>query len=204
MPDSAQSPSQKEPLDLRELEACLKGGPDLIIELLRSVRSLPKVAENGSSECPFAEDWYAKKEELQFGAQSTLKRLGEYAEAIEQLTEQISRDMAVVSDTEDRVHGGRAREHLSDAEAGLNFKRGYYRRTSRRIQKMIGLLQKAIAEASGKRFPNRVPRRRPKLQPLQPSVALPPLRPDAPRPGADQERLDIFELERLQHRGLEG
>jgi len=48
--------------------------------LLRAARQLAEVDEDGYSECPFAEQLYAEKEEAQRDAEICLKKLDEFYE----------------------------------------------------------------------------------------------------------------------------
>ena len=64
----------EETITIAVIEAFLQKAAQCVQELLRAASQLPKIDENGSSECPFAEELYAKKEEAQKKA-----RLGTYS-----------------------------------------------------------------------------------------------------------------------------
>ena len=53
-------------------------------QLERAVQSLPRVNTKGSSECPFAEDLYAQKEELESAVGRDVAMLGGYLAALQE------------------------------------------------------------------------------------------------------------------------
>jgi len=148
-------------ITIAEVESFLATAKNCIEELLRAARQLPKVDEDGSSECPFAEELYAKKEEAQKKAQECLEQLNEYQDWVEQELTRCQSNLSVVSSGKSALHTDRAIGRLSDAEERLVALCEKLEELLEKIQKIFRHLQESLKEAFSKQFPGRIPRKYP-------------------------------------------
>jgi len=154
----AKKPTE-ENITIAEIESFLSKAAGCVEELLHAARQLPEVNEDGSSECPFAEEWYAKKEEAQEKVSQCLKQLDEYSCWI---TEEIGRcknNMTVISAQQDKLNNDRPRKYFSDAEAQLA---AIYKRLITLLEKVKEIFmkaQEAFREAAQKQYPGKIPKK---------------------------------------------
>ena len=76
-------------LSLEYLNSFLSYMPKRLDELLDAVKILPKVNQDGTSECPFAEDLYVQKDELAEKVEKEAKRIQPYLRLVEKETDVI-------------------------------------------------------------------------------------------------------------------
>jgi hypothetical protein len=147
----------EETITIAEIESFLPKAAGCIEELLRAARSLPKVDKDGSSECPFAEEWYAKKEEAQEKVSKCLKRLNKYSCWITKEISRCKNNMTVISAHQDQLNNDRPRKYFSEAEAKLA---ALYKRLIsllEKVKEMFTKAQEAIREAAQKQYPGKIP-----------------------------------------------
>jgi phage host-nuclease inhibitor protein Gam len=185
----------KRRINLTDVENCIRAARDRAGELLSAARSLPKVDDEGNSDCPVAEELYAKKEKLQQEVEGLFKRLHECKADVEYLIDNCKRNLAVVSANEDMLNSDRPRAKFSEAEAALAAKYKAYVRLRDRIEEAIKIVDKALREAAGKRYPGKIPEERPGTR-FSPQPTDPDRQPASERSGADKELDDLFELDR--------
>ena len=178
----------KENVNLNEAEKALESTKKCMEDLDRSVHSLPSVDEEGNSECPFADELYAKKEELQEKLESRLKDLFELLKAVEAEIKRCEKNLAVVTGHKDRIHGDKVRDQYSDEELKLAARIKQLTEIREQIQKAIKAVQKALAEAKARYYPGTKPEKGPGISDDSPT---PPLKGS----DADRELDDLLELE---------
>ena len=147
----------KKNVDLDQVEDSLEYAHDQIEKLDRSVHSLPKVDEDGNSECPFAEEMYAQKEDIQAQLNGQLKGLYEKQEAIDAENTRCKNNLVVISAHERRIHRDSVRDQYSQAEVELCARIECLSEMQERVTKTIKDVQAALAEASEKYYPGRCP-----------------------------------------------
>lgn len=192
-----------EHVNIDEVEAYIQSALARAEDLFQAVHSLPNVDEQGDSECPFAEELYAKKEECQKEVQGCLSRLQGHLSAVEEAIARINGDQELVSAHGAQLHGDRAKGHFSQAEGELGALCKRYEKLRDRIEETIERIEEILAEAATKQFPGRQPRRWPGGGGKGPN---PPGEPTGQGPGgsgADQELEALFELDkqRISDRG---
>ena len=164
-------------------------------EALRSaVSSLPEVDKEGQSDCDFAEELYAKKEELQEQVRAGLQELAEHLRDVTQEMQKIKGDLAVVSAHQDQLNGDRAREHFSEAEVHLAALYKRYRKLRDRLEEVIEVVREVLEEAASKRWPLGKPRTRQEIEcgdTDPPERLVPSYQPE----GADKELQDLIEMD---------
>ena len=148
----------KRRINLTDVKSTVETARDRAEELLTATRSLPDVDEEGNSDCPFAEERYAKKEKIQQEVEGLFKRLHESKADVEYLIDNCKRNLEVVSANEDMLNSDRPRAKFSEAEAALAVKYKAYVRLRERIEETIKIVDKALREAVGKRYPGRSPK----------------------------------------------
>jgi len=179
----------KENVSVENTEKTLEGTEKNIEDLDRSVHSLPAVDKEGNSECPFAEELYAKKEKLQEKLQSQLKELYKILEAIEAEISRCRNNLTVVTSHQNKINGDKVRDHYTEEEARLAARITQLNNMREEVLKAIKACQKAIAEASAKYFPGRKPREWPGLPDDPNSI-------DTGNSSGDGELDDLFELDK--------
>ncbi|HUT58674.1 MAG TPA: hypothetical protein VNA25_12585 [Phycisphaerae bacterium] len=187
-------------IDLADVKSCIQAARNRAAELLAAARSLPNVDDEGNSDCPFAEELYAKKEKLQREVEGLLKRLHECKADVEYLIDNCKRNLEVVSANEDMLNSDRPRDKFSEAEAALAVKYKAYVRLRERIEETIEIVDKALREAAGKRYPGKIPEEWPGTG-FSPQPTDQDQQPASEQSGADKELDDLFELDRRSRAG---
>ncbi len=189
------STNREQQLTIKEIESIVAGAVSDAQELQQSSGSLPNVDQEGNSECPFAEQLYAKHEELRKKVQRRLAELHECLAAIDEQITKYGHDLAVVSANKDRLNRDRPRAHFSEAEAELA---GLYKRCLQvrdRVEQAILFVDEVLQQAATKRFPGRIPRDRPQWggAAAGPGSSNPV---GDGKSGADRELAALFEMDR--------
>ena len=184
----------KQSINLTELENCLGAAQKTTEKLLRAVRSLPKVDQNGNSECPFARELYVKKEELEKEVTALLRQLEEYQVAIEKLIQSSKQDLLVVSARADLLNGDSPRAHFSDAEGLLASAYKNYLRFRNCLHRTIKMVREVLAAAAAKPYPGPLPGSQLQM-PSQPGDDLVWPKPYQELGGADRELSSLFALD---------
>lgn len=201
--NTATGPSDAPP-NFGQVESDLQAAESKAEALQRAVQSLPRVDEDGHSDCPFAEELYAKKDKLQEELQGLVERLQSHHAAIEKEIARIKNNMVVISAQQDQLHGDRPREHFSEAEAELAALYKRYVRLRDRVADAIEAVLKVLSDACSKQYPGGKPRENPWAGEGDPGPGQEPLIPRRPPGGADQELEDLFEMDsRRKSRGPE-
>jgi len=148
-------------------------------EYLGAVRVLPRVDRDGHSDCPFAEELYARKEEWEAKLRDGLASLQAELRKVEEALTLCRRRGAVVEGDQSRLTGEDAKRRYADAQARLEEECEQYIRMRRDLTRAIETIGKALATGSLKQYPGRRPRR-----PLPFPLPLPiPGGPVTPAPG---------------------
>lgn len=187
---------QEQPVTIEQIEGIVTGAVSDAKELQQSTGSLPKVDQDGHSECPFAEDWYANHEELRKKVQ---KRLPELHECLTVVAEQIRKygnDLAVVSTHKDQLNRDRPRSHFSEAEAELAALYKRHLQLQDRLEQAILFVNDVLQEASTKQFPGKIPQKWPQLggAPGAYAAQADPNPVDDGKSGADRELTALFDM----------
>ena len=185
----------KKRINLTDTKKNTEAARDRAGELLTAVRSLPNVDDEGNSECPFAEELYAKKEQIQQEVEGFLKRLHESKADVEYVIDNCKRNLEVVSANEDMLNSDRPRAKFSEAEAALAVKYKAYVRLRERIEETIKIVDEALRKAAGKRYPGNIPEERPGTE-FSPQPTDQNQQPASEPSSADKELDDLFELDR--------
>jgi uncharacterized protein YdhG (YjbR/CyaY superfamily) len=154
-------PDKERRFTIEQIESIVAGAVSEAKALQQSSGSLPEVDQEGHSECPFAEDLYAKHEELRDKVQKRLAELNDCLTFVAERITKVGNDLVVVSTHEDRLNRDRPRAHFSEAEAQLAALYKRYLQLQERIKQAIQFVNDVLQEASTKRFPGKIPQKRP-------------------------------------------
>lgn len=155
----------KKRITVAEVESFLATAQSCVQELLMAARQLPKVDGDGYSECDFAEQLYATKEEAQKKTQGCLEKLGEYQSWVEEQIGRCQANLSTVSSGKSALSTDGPRDRLSEAEEKLSAFCKKLGKLREKIDEVFRQMQSAIKEASQKQFPGRIPRKNPQFSP---------------------------------------
>lgn len=149
------------PKDLSFLDKDLSAALSEAKELQQSVRSLPKVDPKGNSECPFAEELYAKKEELQKKVEYRFEQLHVYLELVEEIINEIKKDLGLITYQEDQLQRQPPKQHYSDAKTELAGKYQQHRNLQEEVKRVMQVVDEVLQQAVAKRYPGKIPQKWP-------------------------------------------
>ncbi|MHC4116586.1 MAG: hypothetical protein ACYSWO_03655 [Planctomycetota bacterium] len=189
-------PDKEQPVTVEQIEGIVTEAVSDAKALQQSSGSLPKVDQDGHSECPFAEELYAKHEELRKKVQKRLPQLHECLTVVAEQITKYGNDLVVVSTHQDRLNRDRPRAHFSEAEAQLAALYKRYLQLQDRVEQAIHFVNDVLQEASTKRFPGKIPQKWPQSGGVAGASAAQ----TDPNPvgdgksGADRELTALFEM----------
>ena len=158
-------------------------GNAAVSKLQNCLSMLPKVNEDGTSECPFAETLYAEKEEAEQTLRSTVNLVRSYVPVIEEALVAAQSDLGQIQDKIGGLSGEEVKEELKDAEREARRLVNEILKDQRWFSDLLSSIQHALGEARAKRFPARAPKKSSvSAPPLAMRQALPP--PPLPPPPA--------------------
>ena len=123
--------------------------------------ALPKVEADGQSECSFAEQCYAQKEEIVGELRRLIAVFRSYVPAIDAEVARIERDYMLTGAARDRLHGAEPRRKLTESERKIREWRDGVIEQGRKATDMIKAMENAIAEADKKKWPLGQPKKSP-------------------------------------------
>ncbi|MDD5135638.1 MAG: hypothetical protein PHP01_09560 [Phycisphaerae bacterium] len=181
--------SKEGKLTIAEVESFLGTVDSCIAELAQKISQLPKVEQDGSSECPFARQLYADKEEAQKKVQCCLEKLNEYGSWVQSEIARCKNNLAVITAHENQLNNDRPREYFSDAETQLAALYNRLVQLAQKIQEAIRNIQQALEQASQKQYPGDVGQQIPSFQ-------MPPLPGDSnlSQPDFDAQLKQMFSI----------
>lgn len=150
----ASRPHDKKTITMDEVESFLQHVASCIEALRNAVSFLPKVDEQGNSDCPFAKELYEKKEKAQEEVAACIDRLHEYEKWTDDQIKRCLNNLTVISANAERLNSDLPRRDFTEAEAEAA---ALYKRLARlrlKIKKAIKKCRQAIKEASQKKYPD--------------------------------------------------
>jgi len=159
---------------LRErFESLVAEAERAVMDLDKSVTSLPPVNEKGESPAMQAEGFYAQKEEREDRVRRLLGIFREYVPIIEREMDRSLENLSRIHAAESSLHSDAPRQELSQGESAA--KSEYHRLVGQRERAIITIERMAIAlsAASRKRWPLGVPRKSPPSWTGQESPRMP-------------------------------
>ena len=157
-------------------------------ELLQAARVLPRVEEDGNSECPFAEELYAKKEEAQRDAEICLEKLGGNLAWVDDQIGHCENNLGTISSGQQQLNNDGAKDSFSEAEERLEAFREKLNELRDEIEEAMDKVDKALEESVPKRFPGKIPQE-------NPQQSVPPTEPYS-LPDSDSSQDDSSDADR--------
>ena len=178
---------------------------DTVVEdLQRACAELPHVEPDGSSECPFAEALYAKKERLWDRLVQDLPRLNGWLRQTDAEIARCRRNLSRLLSDSSRLSLEEASTLYSEAEDAQAAEYSLWKDCRSRVAESIGRVTAALAAAGSKRFPGKEPQESP--GPLMLSASSYPDPSESPSGSDDQqssgltlEVRDLLSLGPLSH-----
>ena len=162
-------------LSLDQLQSVMASTEKSLDDLNHKNRILPKVEKDGSSECPFAEDLYADKEEA---AQKLTKRLQELRSFLPQIDEKIARfksNLNRIDNDGKAISYDKAKDEYHSAKRAQESK---YNKALQQKKDVLELLKKGkemLKKANAKKYPGKKPKKAFRPPPILPKGVLPPI-----------------------------
>ena len=126
-------------------------------KLQDAVAALPKVAPDGSSECPFAEALYARKEELEPQLSGQVNLLQGHLEALEKKLRRCRERLSVIRRDKSQLASHGAIDEYSQAEREQRKKCLALARQRIALLRVIGQARAALAASRSKKYPGKKP-----------------------------------------------
>jgi chromosome segregation ATPase len=167
------NPKRQEDLSLNDVDSFISYMNRLLEELSSKVQVCPKVDQEGNSECPFAEDLYAKKEEFSEKVEKESKKIQRYLQAVEQEIDRCSNNLERISADSRSLNGDEAKEKYAIAKRAQEAEYNKAIQQRRALTELISKTEKVLGLARAKTFPGRKPQKsfRPPLGALEGSEA---------------------------------
>jgi chromosome segregation ATPase len=163
--DQQTHPREHNNFSLEHVDSSTSTGKQLVEELSSKTRELPKVEEDGSSECPFAEALYAQKDESIEKVEKELQELHGYLSLVEQ-------EIARCEGNLQRINADAGSLNLDEAKdkyrVAIRSQESEYNNAVRQRKALIDLIaraEEALALARAKAFPGRKPQKNYRLAP---------------------------------------
>jgi len=153
---------------LKDIDALIKNTEDLLEKLMKKTTELPKVDKDGQSECPFAENLFAEKDEHVETAVRNLKEMRGYLAQLEKLIERHHHNLDQIRSDSSALQQNSIKEDYAFAEFSQEF---YYKRDLQRrkmLQHLITWTEKVLTLAKAKKFPGKKPKKSFRLPPPLP------------------------------------
>ena len=117
MDGTADTHDEKSKVDLAR--QVMKQTDELVQELVEAVKVLPKADDNGSSECDFAAELYAKKQESQERLHDHLGVLDQHLEDLSEAALRMEEGLEAIRSDRGSLHNQQAQDQYSVAEGHL-------------------------------------------------------------------------------------
>ena len=152
----------KESKDIRleDVDSDMKIMSTLLGELQSKINILPKVDENGRSECPFAEDLYFEKEKAAKKVSEYLEKMHRYVGLVEQEIVRFHNNIATIRADANSLFLIQAKENYKQAEESQIF---HIKKTTDQKKDLLDLISRAekmLQLARGEKWPGEKPEKR--------------------------------------------
>jgi len=152
-------PKREEDLSLKDVDSFISHVKRLLEELWSKVKVCPKVDQEGNSECPFAEDLYAEKEEFTEKVEKESKKLQPYLRVVEQEIERCSNNLDQLSADSSSLNLDEAKERYAVAKRAQESQYNKALQQRKGLTDLISKTEKIVALARAKTFPGRKPQK---------------------------------------------
>jgi hypothetical protein len=153
-------------LDLKDVDSYTSFLEKLLETLQSKINVLPKVDDKGRSECPFAENLYAQKEEATSNVIEELKKASRYLALLEQEISRLRQNLAQIESDTGALHLDQAKEKYITAKRSqeIHIEKNIHRKM--RLSDLIARAEKLMQLAHKKKWPGGKPKERFRTPPL--------------------------------------
>jgi hypothetical protein len=152
-------PKGQDELSLKDIDSYIHYMHGLLDELETKFKILPKVDQEGNSECPFAEDLYAEKEEFLEKVEKESRKIQGYLRLVEQEIARCRGNLGKIRSDARSLHLDEAKEKYDAAKRAqeTQYKKAIQQRTA--LMDLTSRTAKVLALARSKTFPGRKPQK---------------------------------------------
>jgi hypothetical protein len=159
-------------LTLRDVDSAVNHMYSLLNTLETKTNLCPRVDEKGNSECPFAEDLYAQKEEALEEVRAQLEMLQILLELVEEELASLRANLTKVESDSGALHSENAKKMYLSAQQGLEQHIQKNLDRKKQILDLISLAKEMLRLAHEKRWPLGKPERHALSPPVTPSSSF--------------------------------
>ena len=141
------------------LDSYIARGEDVLERLKNAVKTLPVVDKDGKSECDFAEQLYAQKEEAEEKLVLEIRRQREFLPTIQQELRRTGHNLSIVRSNSSSLSNMEPKETLSKAVLEEEARLKKVEEQQRKINDLLQRMNSALAMSRAKKFPGRTPRK---------------------------------------------
>lgn len=147
-------------LDLKDIDSYMNSLGKLLETLRSKINELPKVDDKGRSECPFAENLYAQKEQAASNLIEKLKKASRYLALLEQEISRLRHNLAQIQSDTGALHLADAKKKYITAKRSehTQIEKSIHRKM--RLSDVIVRAEKLIQLAHKKKWPGQKPKER--------------------------------------------
>jgi hypothetical protein len=145
-------------LSLKDVDSAMEYMAKLLGTLETKINVLPKVDERGDSECPFAEDLYAQKEEEMEKVRKHLEKLRGLLVILENEITRLRCNLSRVQTDGSSLHLESAKERYQSAKQGLEHHINKNQDKKKKILNLMSRAEKMLSLAGAKKWPSGKPK----------------------------------------------
>ena len=142
-----------EELNVKDVDSFIKFLSGDIEELVKKAGMCPEVDKEGRSECPFADDLYAQKEEMEKKVVNGLNKLRRYMELVDREIERFYRNLNQILADNNALHFKQAKEKYTDAMKAIEFQLEKFKQRRKALLDLSSKAEKALNFARSKKWP---------------------------------------------------
>jgi hypothetical protein len=176
-----------------ELRSILDRINESIDELESAMTVLPHVEDDGSSECHFADELYAKKEEWEAEVKEAIQQMQDYDADLEGMAQRLQANRVRVQDDATELNLSETQDHYHQAEDQLQEQCRELARDRDAIAVVIARADGVLKVSQQRKFPGRQPHGRSPVA-APPSGPTPPVGPESSPAPLDREVDDLLSL----------
>jgi len=157
--DQQTRPKEVGGLSLKDVDSFIHYMNGLLEELSSKVGALPKVDQEGNSECPFAEELYVQKDECMEKVERESQKLQHYLVLVEEEVARCRSNLERISADASSLNLDEAKERYDAAKRSQESQYNNVLRQRKALTDLASRTQKMLALARSKAFPGRNPQK---------------------------------------------
>jgi len=149
-----------EDLNVKNVDSFMKFFSGNVEQLIKKAGMCPKVDEKGRSECPFADQLYAQKEEMEKKVVNGLTKLGRYRELVDKEIKRFHGNLNQIRSNANRLHSKQAKEKYTNANVACASQIEKNRQRQKALLDLNLRAKKALNLARSKKWPVQKPKKK--------------------------------------------